>query len=83
MLPSQGWPNPTTIFMRQAGQVDADRFPLNRFWARWADANCIWDACLQDPDWSLAMENENKEVATTSRRLCTPCTAACASLATS
>ncbi len=62
MLPSQGWPNPTTIFMRQAGQVDADRFPLNRFWARWADANCIWDACLQDPDWSLAMENENKEV---------------------
>ena len=62
MLPSQGWPNPTTIFMRQAGQVDADRFPLNRFWARWADANAIWDACLQDPDWSLAMENENKEV---------------------
>ncbi|MFR7495044.1 MAG: hypothetical protein ACLUVF_10355 [Adlercreutzia sp.] len=62
MLPSQGWPNPTTIFMRQASQVDADRFPLNRFWARWADANCIWDACLQDPDWSLAMENESKEV---------------------
>lgn len=62
MRSSQSWPNPKTIFTRNAGEVDADRFPLNRYWARWVDANAVWDACLQDPDWSLAMESENKEV---------------------
>ena len=62
MLNSQYWPNPSSTFTRQAGVVDADRFPLNRYWARWADANACWDACLQDPDWSLCMETENKEI---------------------
>ncbi len=52
MKPSQYWPNPKTVFTRNAGEVDAERFPLNRYWARWVDANCVWDACLQDPDWS-------------------------------
>jgi anaerobic selenocysteine-containing dehydrogenase len=56
MLPSQSWPNPTSIFTRQAGQIDAERFPLNRYWARWADANCVWDGCLQDPDWDKAVQ---------------------------
>ena len=51
---SKYYPNPKSIFTRQAGMVDADRFPLNRFWARWCDANTVWDACLQDPDWTKA-----------------------------
>ncbi len=50
MRASQAWPNPRTIFTRNAGEIDAERFPLNRFWARWVDANCVWDGCLQDPD---------------------------------
>ncbi len=50
MRNSQAWPNPKTVFERQAGQVDAERFPLNRYWARWADSNTIWDACLQNAD---------------------------------
>ena len=45
---SQAWPNPTTVFERQANEVDAERFPLNRYWARWADANTIWDGCLDN-----------------------------------
>ncbi|MDO5042339.1 MAG: molybdopterin-dependent oxidoreductase [Slackia sp.] len=56
MNPSQKWPNPATVFTRNAGEVDAERFPLNRFWARWVDANCVWDACLQDPDWDKAVQ---------------------------
>jgi anaerobic selenocysteine-containing dehydrogenase len=48
--PSQYYPNPTTVFERQANAIDADRFPLNRYWARWADANTIWDGALQDAD---------------------------------
>jgi anaerobic selenocysteine-containing dehydrogenase len=56
MRPSQVWPNPRTVFTRNAGEVDAERFPLNRYWSRWADANCIWDACLQDPDWDKATQ---------------------------
>ena len=56
MLPSTAWPNPSTTFTRNANAVDAERFPLNRFWARWADANCVWDACLQDPDWDSAVQ---------------------------
>lgn len=55
MLPSQFYPNPATVFTRNKGQIDAERFPLNRFWARWADANAIWDGCLQDPDWDKAV----------------------------
>mgnify|MGYP002509779746 CR=1 FL=1 len=62
MRSSQAWPNPKTIFTRNAGEIDAERFPLNRFWARWVDANCVWDGGLQDPDWSLCMKNDNKEV---------------------
>ncbi|MCD8315783.1 MAG: molybdopterin-dependent oxidoreductase, partial [Eggerthellaceae bacterium] len=50
MRSSQAWPNPTTVFDRQANEVDAERFPLNRYWARWADSNTIWDACLQNAD---------------------------------
>ncbi|MDR1183566.1 MAG: molybdopterin-dependent oxidoreductase, partial [Coriobacteriales bacterium] len=42
---SQSWPNPATIFDRNAIEVDAERFPLNRYWGRWADANTIWDGC--------------------------------------
>ena len=45
---SQAWPNPKTVFERQANEVDAERFPLNRYWARWADANSIWDGCLDN-----------------------------------
>ncbi len=62
MRQSQYWPNPKTIFTRNAGEIDADRFPLDRYWARWVDANATWDGCLQDPNWSLAMKNDNKEV---------------------
>ncbi len=50
MRASQYWPNPSTVFTRNAGEIDAERFPLNRYWARWVDANCVWDGCLQDPD---------------------------------
>lgn len=45
---AQYWPNPKTVFERQSGQVDAERFPLNRYWARWADANTVWDGCLDN-----------------------------------
>ena len=42
---SQAWPNPTPIFDRNAKEIDAERFPLNRYWGRWADSNTIWDGC--------------------------------------
>lgn len=45
---SQAWPNPQTIFERNAGVIDAERFPLNRYWGRWADANTVWDGCTQN-----------------------------------
>ncbi len=47
---SQAWPNPKTIFDRNAGQIDSERFPLNRYWGRWADAGTIWDGCLNIHD---------------------------------
>ncbi len=56
MKQSQAWPNPVTVYTRNAGEVDAERFPLNRYWARWVDANTVWDACLQDPDWDKAVQ---------------------------
>ncbi len=43
--PSQTWPNPKTIYDRNAGEIDAARFPLNRYWGRWADSNTVWDGC--------------------------------------
>ncbi|WP_418864522.1 molybdopterin dinucleotide binding domain-containing protein [Slackia exigua] len=50
MKPSQIWPNPKTIYERNAGEIDAERFPLNRYWSRWVDATAIWDGCLQNAD---------------------------------
>lgn len=43
-LPSKVWPNPKTSFDRNAKQIDAERFPLLRYWSRWADAAAIWDS---------------------------------------
>ena len=48
--PSQAWPNPKTVFERNAGEVDAERYPLNRYWSRWVDAGTVWDACCNDRD---------------------------------
>ena len=42
---SKSWPNPKTVFDRNAGELDAERYPLNRYWARWVDAATIWDGC--------------------------------------
>ncbi|MEE8715974.1 MAG: molybdopterin dinucleotide binding domain-containing protein [Coriobacteriales bacterium] len=43
--PSKYWPNPKTIFDRNEGEIDAERYPLNRYWARWVDAATVWDGC--------------------------------------
>ncbi len=62
MLSSQSWPIPKTPFERGAAQVDAERFPLNRYWARWADSNTIWDACLQNADVAYSVHETPYEI---------------------
>ena len=42
---SQAWPNPKTVYERNAGEIDAERYPLNRYWSRWVDAATVWDGC--------------------------------------
>ncbi|MEG0503929.1 MAG: molybdopterin dinucleotide binding domain-containing protein, partial [Raoultibacter sp.] len=41
---STAWPSPTTNWEKNAKQIDAERFPLLRYWSRWADAAAIWDS---------------------------------------
>ncbi|NTU89655.1 MAG: molybdopterin-dependent oxidoreductase, partial [Actinobacteria bacterium] len=41
---STAWPNPVTSFERNGIQVDAERFPLLRYWSRWTDAAAVWDS---------------------------------------
>lgn len=43
-LPSTAWPNPKTVFERNEKQISAQRFPLLRYWSRWADSASIWDS---------------------------------------
>jgi anaerobic selenocysteine-containing dehydrogenase len=42
--PSTAWPNPKTTWERNSKQISAERFPLLRYWNRWADAATIWDS---------------------------------------
>ena len=42
--PSTAWPNPKTSWERNAKQISAERFPLLRYWNRWADSATIWDS---------------------------------------
>ncbi|MGN0038836.1 MAG: molybdopterin dinucleotide binding domain-containing protein [Coriobacteriales bacterium] len=38
------WPTPATGFDRLEKQISAERFPLLRYWNRWADSATIWDS---------------------------------------
>ena len=42
--PSSQWPNPKTAWERNEKQISAERFPLLRYWNRWADSATIWDS---------------------------------------
>ncbi len=41
---SRAWPALTTPFDSNARQISAERFPLLRYWNRWADSAAIWDS---------------------------------------
>ncbi len=41
---SRAWPGLTTPFDSNAKQISAERFPLLRYWNRWADSAAIWDS---------------------------------------
>ncbi len=38
------WPNPAGNFKANEKQVSADRFPLLRWWGKWADSASMWDS---------------------------------------
>ena len=38
------WPGRKTTFQKNAKQISAERFPLLRYWSRWADSATIWDS---------------------------------------
>lgn len=41
---SRAWPALKTSFQSNEKQISADRFPLLRYWNRWADSATIWDS---------------------------------------
>ena len=41
---SRAWPSLTTAYDSNAKQISASRFPLLRYWNRWADSAAIWDS---------------------------------------
>ena len=41
---SRAWPGLKTSFDSNAKQISAERFPLLRYWNRWADSATIWDS---------------------------------------
>ena len=42
--PTTSWPGPATTFEKNENQISAERFPLLRYWSRWADSATIWDS---------------------------------------
>lgn len=43
LKPSSAWPNPVTNFERNSGKLDAERFPVLRYWTAWTDASTLID----------------------------------------
>lgn len=41
---SRSWPGLKTAFQSNEKQISAERFPLLRYWNRWADSATIWDS---------------------------------------
>ncbi|WP_456035185.1 molybdopterin dinucleotide binding domain-containing protein [Senegalimassilia anaerobia] len=41
---SRSWPGLKTPFQSNEKQISAERFPLLRYWNRWADSATIWDS---------------------------------------
>ncbi len=41
---SRAWPGLVTTFDELEKQISAERFPLLRYWKRWADSATIWDS---------------------------------------
>ena len=41
---SRSWPGLKTSFQSNEKQISAERFPLLRYWNRWADSATIWDS---------------------------------------
>ena len=41
---SRSWPGLKTAFQSNKKQISAERFPLLRYWNRWADSATIWDS---------------------------------------
>ena len=41
---SRAWPGLKTSFQSNEKQISAERFPLLRYWNRWADSATIWDS---------------------------------------
>ena len=44
---SRAWPGLKTSFESNEKQINAERFPLLRYWNRWADSATIWDSINQ------------------------------------
>lgn len=40
---SVSWPSPVTPFESNAGKIDAERFPMLRYWMAWSDATTLID----------------------------------------